>query len=82
MKKNGVRYVSNSVIIRAHTWARDSHGLFDYESSKVSKSTIKTASASYLLRKDNEISHVFALPEFQESVKFLTHLQVVEGIAI
>ena len=37
------------------TWARDSHGLFDYESRHLSKSTMKTNQASTLRRVNNEI---------------------------
>jgi len=37
------------------TWARDSHGLFDYESRHLSKSTMKTNQASILRRVNNDI---------------------------
>lgn len=30
------------VLMKGITWARDSHGLFDYESRHLSKSTMKT----------------------------------------
>ena len=44
-----------SVDINVLTWPRDSYGLFDYESSKVHKSSINTTTTSVVLRKDNEI---------------------------
>ena len=37
------------------TWARDSHGLFDYESRHLTKNTMKTTNASQIVRKSNEI---------------------------
>lgn len=40
------------------TWARDSHGLFDYESRHLTKKTMKTHYASTILRKSNDIDLV------------------------
>jgi hypothetical protein len=37
------------------TWARDSHGLFDYESRHLSKSTMKTNAPSTLRRVNHDI---------------------------
>ena len=37
------------------TWSRDSHGLFDYESRHLTKSTMKTSLPSQIKRKANEI---------------------------
>ncbi len=37
------------------TWGRDSHGLFDYESRHLSKSTMKTHTPSTLRRVNNDI---------------------------
>lgn len=37
------------------TWARDSHGLFDYESRHLSKNTMKTNFPSTLRRVNNDI---------------------------
>jgi hypothetical protein len=37
------------------TWSRDSHGLFDYESRHLTKRTMKTSSATSIIRKQNEL---------------------------
>ena len=37
------------------TWARDSHGLFDYESRNLTKRTMKANEDSVLYRKGNDI---------------------------
>ena len=37
------------------TWARDSHGLFDYESRHLTKKTMKTHEASTICRRSNDI---------------------------
>ncbi len=37
------------------TWSRDSHGLFDYESKHLTKRTMKTSSATSIIRKQNEL---------------------------
>ena len=44
-----------SVDIDVYTWPRDSYGLFDYESSKIHKSSLNTTSSSIILRKENEV---------------------------
>lgn len=38
------------------TWARDSHGLFDYESRHLTKKTMKTEQEVIIMRKQNELS--------------------------
>jgi len=40
------------------TWARDSHGLFDYESSHLSKKTMKASAPTTIIRKGNDIDLV------------------------
>jgi hypothetical protein len=64
--------------LKSSTWARDSHGLFDYECSKLSKTSLKTASVCYLARKGQEV-----LQRFQEAsepdLKYLLHLTQQEG---
>ena len=44
-----------SVDIEVYTWTHDSYGLFDYESSKIQKSTMNLSSSSFILRKENEV---------------------------
>ena len=38
------------------TWARDSHGLFDYESRHLTKKTMKTENEIIIMRHGNELS--------------------------
>jgi hypothetical protein len=38
------------------TWARDSHGLFDYESRHLTKKTMKTEQEIIIMRHANELS--------------------------
>lgn len=40
------------------TWARDSHGLFDYESRHLTKKTLKAEKPVMILRQENELSLV------------------------
>lgn len=40
------------------TWARDSHGLFDYESRHLTKKTLKAERAVMIIRQENELSLV------------------------
>jgi len=47
---------SNELFLRAVTWTRDSHGLFDYESRHVTKQELKTHTCGVLQRKSNEVS--------------------------
>lgn len=37
------------------TWARDSHGLFDYESRHLTKKTMKTEQEIIIMRHNNEL---------------------------
>lgn len=43
------------VLMKGITWARDSHGLFDYESRHLTKKTMKTNNPSQILRQINEL---------------------------
>jgi hypothetical protein len=48
------------------TWARDSHGLFDYESKSISKKSCKTAIPSKIIRVENDIEIVQLGKNIQE----------------
>ena len=41
--------------MRAVTWSRDSHGLFDYESRHIQKKNLKTQASGKMYRTNNEI---------------------------
>ena len=49
--------------MRAVTWGRDSHGLFDYESRHISKKNLRTQTSGKLVRLTNEIE--FLEPSFE-----------------
>jgi len=49
------------------TWARDSHGLFDYESRHLTKKTMKTEQEIIIMRHNNEL----ITQKFQRSVPFV-----------
>lgn len=42
----------HSVFLRAVTWLRDSHGLFDYESKSIQKKSLKTGTAGKIVRQN------------------------------
>jgi hypothetical protein len=48
------------------TWARDSHGLFDYESRHLTKKTMKTENDIIIMRHSNELSQI----HYQKNVPF------------
>lgn len=49
------------------TWARDSHGLFDYESRHLTKKTMKTEQEIIIMRHNNELIS----QKLQRSVAFI-----------
>ena len=67
------------MIIHTQTWSRDSHGLFDYEASKVTKSTIKSTTSCYIIRRDQEVTNSFTHPTNLSEIRLLLHLQIIEG---
>lgn len=46
---------SSYLEVKARTWARDSHGLFDYDAQQTVKDTQRISASGSLLRKGNEI---------------------------
>lgn len=47
--------IQYSLYLRAVTWHRDSHGLFDYESKNISKRSLKIQSLSKIVRTENDV---------------------------
>jgi hypothetical protein len=43
------------ILMKGITWARDSHGLFDYESRHLTKNNLKTTKQVTLRRVNNEV---------------------------
>ena len=62
----GINSLENRVFLRAVTWIRDSHGLFDYESKSITKKSLKTCSQGKLVRVSNEIDLVELNKEVQD----------------
>ena len=46
------------MFLRAVTWQRDSHGLFDYESKSITKKSLKTNTQGKIIRSSNEVDLV------------------------
>ena len=68
-----------SLVIRSNTWIKDSHGLFDYGNSKVSKVTINVNSPSYIVRSDQEVFKLMK-PISQPELRYLVQVKIIEGI--
>ena len=51
-----------SLSIKAKTWNRDSHGLFDYENNTVKNNSITINQSGSIIRKKNEVKY-FNSPE-------------------
>lgn len=67
------------VQIRAATWARESHGLFDYETKMQTRASLSTTETSLILRRGNEVylaSADRAEQEVKDGVKLLAVLLV------
>lgn len=61
----------NSLNIKAHTWARDSHGLYDYECLQVVRNTLKVRDNCLLVRCGTDVK-VFTESELKQ-------LEVIPG---
>jgi hypothetical protein len=48
------------------TWARDSHGLFDYESRNITKKQMKTMNSCKLIRMGNDLELTSLLSKASE----------------
>lgn len=55
MKNSNTPYTLLRLTIKAVTWSRDSHGLYDYESRSVQKKLLTTSSCCFLSRSNTEI---------------------------
>lgn len=63
MKNSNSLSTPNSLSIKAVTWSRDSHGLYDYESRNVQKRMIQAFTSCYLYRTGTDIQQVSSLTE-------------------
>ena len=63
MKNSNTSYVLFRLFIKAVTWSRDSHGLYDYESRNVQKKLIQTLSSCFLCRAGTDVLQVSDLSD-------------------
>jgi hypothetical protein len=71
--------------IRAVTWKRDSHGLFDYESKQVSCNTMAVTRPLKLVRLENDVQTAElgdSIKEYEEEAISLLKVEFVEGHAV
>ena len=59
------------VLIKATTWARESHGLFDYETKMQTRVSLKATETSLVLIRGSEVYLAGADEEIKEGVKLL-----------
>lgn len=62
-----------SLSLKAFTWGRDSHGLFDYEDLHPDRKTFNTSDLGYLVRKANTQADVVLLTEEQKNSQIETN---------
>lgn len=75
-------HLNLSVLINTATWGRESHGLFDYESSQVAKKTLKVTASGKLVRIKNDILWITENPnnrEYLENTHPLAFIKYTEG---
>lgn len=56
--RNNKLYFYFRMQIKAKTWSRDSHGLFDYENNQVKSTTLNIESNGSITRKDSDVNFV------------------------
>lgn len=63
--------------VKALTWLRDSHGLFDYENFQLAKSSVNVSSGCNLIRCGNDIRTLTfpALGDYET----IGNIKVIEG---
>eukprot|EP00826_Nyctotherus_ovalis_P051403 TRINITY_DN641_c0_g2_i1.p1 TRINITY_DN641_c0_g2~~TRINITY_DN641_c0_g2_i1.p1 ORF type:complete len:375 (+),score=86.23 TRINITY_DN641_c0_g2_i1:997-2121(+) len=66
--KDGSYFLS----LKAFTWGRDSHGLFDYEDLHPDRKTFNTGNTCYLIRKGNTQAEVILVTEEQKKTQVET----------
>lgn len=72
----------SSAVIKAVTWSKDSHGLFDYESENVSKRNLKAISNAKIVRTKNDIQLItdyFSEKILSNNSKTLAYLKYQDG---
>ena len=63
MKNSNTLPAPQSLSVKAVTWSRDSHGLYDYESRNVQKRMLQTSNSCYLYRVGTDIQQALSLSD-------------------
>jgi hypothetical protein len=66
--------------IISKTWGRDSHGLFDYESSQIKINNLVISKNCQLIRKRNDVKEVPENTQFDIEEKLLANVRVDNSI--
>jgi len=67
--------------VKALTWLRDSHGLFDYESFQLVKNTLKAEGNSTIVRYGDEVSLKNDLCPESGEIEELAYITYTNGIS-
>ena len=71
---------NNSLLIKATTWGRDTHGLFDYEAKNINQSLLCLSSDSDIVRKENKVQILIEnTPNNLQNKNMLCHIKKVNG---
>jgi hypothetical protein len=70
-----------SIQIKAKTWARDSHGLFDYENHQVKTTSLIINSEGRLIRNKNDVKFTNSNSELEEE-KESEELKILSQITL
>jgi hypothetical protein len=82
MKTSEPMYHLNSLLIKALTWNRDSHGLFDYESDHINKNRILVQDSSSLFRNEHSIISSPVTSSYLEQPPLLTVIKTDTGFIL
>lgn len=69
--------LGNRVMIEAMTWARDSHGLFDYETKNLTKNALKAEKSTIVMQSDKEVHTV----NYDESKSFEKQVEANKSLS-
>ncbi len=67
--------------IVSKTWGRDSHGLFDYESSQIKINNLVISKNCQLIRKRNDVKEVPENSQLEIEEKLLANVRVDNSIS-
>ena len=67
---------NNYLKVVSKTWGRDSHGLFDYESSQIKINNLIISKSCNLIRKRNDVKEVPESHQLDVEDKLLTNVTI------